>query len=158
MGRTVDRLGGREMLACTNFLFAGGLVVLGLAQTPAHLWVGWLILGIAMGLGLYDAAFATLGRIFGQEARSAITGITLIAGFASTVGWPLTTWGEASIGWRFTCFAWAAAHLVIGLPLNLLTLPSLRGAISPATNAGKPHIPMDRVMWLLASPLRPAGS
>ena len=82
--------------------------------------VAWLILGLGMGIGLYDTAFAALGRIYGMEARSAITGITLLAGFASTVGWPLTAWGASELGWRETCFAWAAAHVVVGLPLNLL--------------------------------------
>ena len=53
----------------------------------------WLLLGLGMGLGLYDAAFAALGRIYGDSARKAITGITLIAGFASTVGWPLSIAG-----------------------------------------------------------------
>jgi cyanate permease len=109
----------------------------------------WLPLGIGMGLGLYDAAFATLGRIYGTEARGSITGITLIAGFASTIGWPLTAWGLADLGWRETCFAWAAAHIVIGLPLNFFLLPKARSG--PAEKQeGKPHIAMDRNMWLLA--------
>ena len=68
-----------------------------------------------MGLGLYDAAFGALGRIYGDNARKAITGITLIAGFASTVGWPLSTLGLGTIGWRDTCYAWAAAHMLFGL-------------------------------------------
>ena len=76
-----------------------------------------------MGLGLYDAAFGALGRIYGDNARKAITGITLIAGFASTVGWPLSSLGLETIGWRETCYAWAAAHMVIGLPLNMFFLP-----------------------------------
>ena len=46
-----------------------------------------------MGMGLYDAAFAALARLYGIAARSPITSITLMAGFASTVGWPLTAWG-----------------------------------------------------------------
>ena len=79
-----------------------------------------LLLGIGMGLGLYDAAFGALGRIYGNDARASITGITLIAGFASTVGWPLSSLGLETIGWRETCYAWAVAHIVIGLPLNLL--------------------------------------
>src|SRR5664279_4751752 len=90
--------------------------------------IAWILLGIGMGCGLYDAAFAALGRIYGDAARGSITGITLIAGFASTVGWPLTALGLESIGWRNTCFAWAAAHLVIGLPLNFVMLPPVRGA------------------------------
>jgi hypothetical protein len=47
----------------------------------------------------------------------------LIAGFASTVGWPLSSLGLETIGWRGTCYGWAAAHIVIGLPLNLFFLP-----------------------------------
>jgi hypothetical protein len=113
------------------------------------LWLGWLTMGAAMGLGLYDSAFATLGRIYGETARPAITGITLIAGFASTVGWPLTAWGEAALGWRETCALWALAHLLLGLPLNLLLLPKSLGKPETATLSNKPHVSMDRVLWLL---------
>ena len=112
------------------------------------LWLAWLILGLGMGIGLYDTAFAALGRIYGSEARSAITGITLLAGFASTVGWPLTAWGASELGWRETCLAWAAAHIVVGLPLNLLLPKSSRAAAS-ADEVGKPHIPIDRPMLVL---------
>jgi hypothetical protein len=112
--------------------------------------IAWLILGIGMALGLYDSAFAALGRIYGTNARGPITGITLMAGFASTVGWPLTAWGLSHIGWRETCFAWAAAHILIGLPLNLIMLPKIKGAKEAAATAVKPHIPLDRSMILLA--------
>lgn len=111
---------------------------------------GWIVLGIGMALGLYDAAFAALGRIYGADARPSITGITLIAGFASTIGWPLSAWGVEHVGWRETCYAWAAAHLLIGLPLNLLLLPRAeRQAATQETAA--PVISMDRNMWLLAA-------
>lgn len=149
VGRIIDRLGGREVLAVSNLLYAAGLVALGMAQSAWTMWLGWLLLGAAMGMGLYDAAFAALGRIYGTAARQPITGITLIAGFASTVGWPLTAWGVAAIGWRYTCLGWALAHLAIGLPLNLLLLPNLRGTAPAIAAQARPHIPMDRIMWLL---------
>jgi len=149
VGRTIDRLGGREVLAVSNLLYASGLVLLAMANSAYLLWAGWLLLGAAMGLGLYDAAFATLGRYYYEDARSSITGITLIAGFASTVGWPLSAWGEAEIGWRATCLAWAAAHILIGLPLNLRVLPRVAAPAKIAEAGAKPHIPMDRAMWLL---------
>jgi MFS family permease len=149
VGRTIDRFGGREVLVLSNLLFAAGLCGLGLAQSQMMIWAAWLLLGVGMGFGLYDAAFATLGRIYGDNARSAITGITLFAGFASTVGWPLTAWGVATIGWRDTCFGWAAAHILIGLPLNLLLLPRLRQAGEALAALPHPHVPMDRNMWLL---------
>src|SRR5215475_6309671 len=118
IGRTIDRIGGRQVLSLSNLILAGGLVLLGLATSVSTLVLAWLVLGIGMAMGLYDAAFAALGRIYGTEARGSITGITLMAGFASTVGWPLTAWGLSHVGWRDTCFAWAVAHIVIGLPLN----------------------------------------
>ena len=148
VGRTVDAVGGREVLAASNVVLAAGLAVLAFAHSPAMLWLAWLILGLGMGIGLYDTAFAALGRIYGLEARSAITGITLLGGFASTVGWPLTAWGASELGWRETCLAWAAAHIVVGLPLNLL-LPTSSSAAALADDVSKPHIPIDRPMLVL---------
>lgn len=110
--------------------------------------MAWLLLGVGMGLGLHDAAFGALGRIYGSDARGAITGITLIAGFASTVGWPLSSLGLETVGWRETCFAWAIARIVIGLPLNLM-LPRTERAAAPKGPRVKPHIPIDRTMVLL---------
>jgi hypothetical protein len=86
--------------------------------------LAWAVLGLAMGGGLYDAAFAALVRLYGRDSRQSITGITLIAGFASTVGWPLSAYMEAHLGWRGACLGWAALHLVLGLPLNALLPPA----------------------------------
>ena len=118
-GRAIDLWGGRVVLAGTNVVFAAGLVALALAQGPTTLFLAWAVLGVGMGSGLYEAAFAALVRLYGTGSRNAITGITLIAGFASTVGWPLSALLESHFGWRGACFAWAALHLVLGLPLNL---------------------------------------
>jgi predicted MFS family arabinose efflux permease len=150
IGRQIDLVGGRQVLSASNLTLAAGLALLGITSSIPVLIAAWLLLGVGMGLGLYDAAFAALGRIYGDAARGAITGITLIAGFASTVGWPLTAWGLDSIGWRDTCLAWAAAHILIGLPINLLMLPAVKGAKAIAKKTVKPHIPIDRTMILLA--------
>jgi predicted MFS family arabinose efflux permease len=91
-----------------------------------------------MGGGLYEAAFATLVRLKGSDARAAITGITLIAGFASTVGWPLTAWLEAQLGWRGACLAWAGLHLLVGLPLNA-SLPRAPALPGPAAATPTPR-------------------
>lgn len=130
VGRQIDRVGGRQVLCISNLLLAGGLALLGASTSLWMMSGAWLLLGIGMGFGLYDAAFGALGRIYGSDARSAITGITLIAGFASTVGWPLSSLGLETIGWRETCYAWALAHIVIGLPLNLM-LPKQSGRWHP---------------------------
>lgn len=149
VGRQIDRVGGRQVLCLSNVILAAGLALLGASASVWTMSGAWLLLGIGMGLGLYDAAFGALGRIYGASARSSITGITLIAGFASTVGWPLSSLGLTTIGWRETCFAWAIAHVVIGLPLNLV-LPSAAGAVRSEMMVAKPHIPIDRTMVLLS--------
>jgi len=149
VGRQIDLVGGRSVLSMSNLVLAAGLALLGFTTSIPMLVIAWLLLGVGMGAGLYDAAFAALGRIHGDAARRSITGITLLAGFASTVGWPLSAWGLETIGWRNTCFAWAAAHILIGLPLNLLMLPAVKGAKAAAA-AVKPHIPIDRTMIVLA--------
>jgi MFS family permease len=149
VGRQIDLVGGRSVLSISNLTLAAGLALLGLTYSIPVLIVAWLLLGVGMGLGLYDAAFGALGRIYGDAARRSITGITLLAGFASTVGWPLTAFGLETIGWRNTCFAWALAHIVIGLPLNFLMLPPVKGAQAAVAASIKPHIPIDRTMILL---------
>jgi predicted MFS family arabinose efflux permease len=117
-GRLIDRHGGRPVLMGTNGVFALGLALLALAQGPVTLALAWFVIGVAMSSGLYEAAFSALVRLWSHGARNAITGITLIAGFASTVGWPLSALLEAQIGWRGTCLTWAGLHLLVGLPLN----------------------------------------
>jgi predicted MFS family arabinose efflux permease len=119
-GATIDRWGGRPVLVATNVVFALGLAALATANGVVALFLAWAILGVGMASGLYEAAFAALVRLYGTGSRNAITGITLIAGFASTVGWPLSALLESHIGWRGACWTWAALHLVVGIPLNAL--------------------------------------
>jgi predicted MFS family arabinose efflux permease len=135
-GRAIDRWGARPVLSSTNLVFALGLVALANARGPAGLFGAWVILGIGMGSGLYEAAFSALVRLYGRDSRNAITGITLIAGFASTIGWPLSNLLEHQVGWRGACCAWAALHLLIGLPLNL-SLPK----VSPQGFLSSPEPP-----------------
>ena len=103
-----------------------------------------------MGIGLYEAGFATLAGIYGKDARSPITGITLIAGFASTLGWPLSGLMLATWGWREACIGWALIHLIVALPLNAI-LPSGEKTIpnaSPDIEDGPP--PSRLALGLLA--------
>jgi len=142
VGRVIDRYGGRGVLALSNVVLAAGLTALSVATGPPGLFVAWALLGAGMSLGLYDAAFATLTRLYGQEARGAITGITLIAGFASTVGWPLSAFLEHALGWREACLIWAAINLLIALPINRFLLPP-----APAVPAAAPDAPEAPVGW-----------
>jgi MFS family permease len=123
VGHLIDHHGGRTVLAASNLVIAAGLIILAAAQGVAGLLIAWTVLGIGIGMGLYDPAFAALTWLYGREARSAITGITLIAGFASTIGWPLSAIFLNEWGWRPACLIWAGLNMLLAAPLNWLFLP-----------------------------------
>jgi predicted MFS family arabinose efflux permease len=123
VGGTIDRSGGRPVLAASSVLLAGGLALLALSQGLVTYLAAWVVMGLGMGAGLYDAAFAALGRCYGERARRAITALTLFGGFASTVGWPLSAWLTESLGWRGACAVYAALQLALALPVYLTVLP-----------------------------------
>ena len=126
-GRAIDKRGGRFVLALSSPLLAAGLVVIGFAQSLPVFIAGWLVMGLGMGSGLYDAAFSTLGQIYRTRARTAITALTLWGGFSSTVSWPLTAWLVDQVGWRGACFAYAGIQLFVCLPLVLTLIPQPTG-------------------------------
>jgi len=132
VGRVIAARGGRPVLAASALLYTVGLSVLALAPVLWVYCVGWIVVGAAMGTGLYDAAFAALGRLYGAAARGPITALTLFGGFASAVFWPLGAFLAASVGWRNACLVYAALHLTIALPL-VLTFPV--GRASPPNDS-----------------------
>lgn len=162
-GRAIDLRGGRDVLTVSNIVFALGLLLLAMAQGTAMMALGWLVIGVGMSMGLYDAAFATLAGLYGRAARSPITGITLIAGFASTVGWPLSAVMEEAFGWRGACLGWAALHLVLGLPLNRLLVPPApppekQQAAAEAEAAPAPRFAMPILAFVFAATWTVAGA
>jgi MFS family permease len=124
VGDSIQHRGGRPVLAVSELLLALGLIGLALAPALPIYLASWLVLGIGMGTGLYDAAFATLGRLYGQRARRTIATLTLFGGFASTVCWPLSAMMVTQFGWRGVCLIYAGIQLAIALPLYLFVLPS----------------------------------
>ena len=123
VGHLIERFGGRPVLAGSAVLLAIGLVMQAIAPNLPVFVAAWLVTGLAMGAGLYDPAFATLGRLYGEHARSAITHLTLFGGFASTVCWPLSALFVAQFGWRGASAAYAAIAIIVVLPLYLFGVP-----------------------------------
>ena len=126
VGAFIDRNGGRPVLALSSLLYAAGLTVIGLAPNLPVYLLGWVLLGGGMGTGLYDAVFAALGKLYGEEARAPITHLTLFGGFASTVCWPLSALLAETFGWRGACLIYAGLHLVVALPLQMAVMPPLK--------------------------------
>jgi predicted MFS family arabinose efflux permease len=136
VGRVIATHGGRPVLAASSLMFAAGLAVIALAPVLPVYLIGWVIVGGAMGAGLYDAAFAALGRLYGSAARGPISALTLFGGFSSTLFWPLGAFLAATVGWRGCCLVYATLHLVVALPLQL-TFPT-RKALSVEGSAAPP--------------------
>lgn len=136
VGRTIDARGGRPVLVASSVLLAAGLATLALAHSLPVYLMAWLVMGLGMGSGLYDAGFATLGRLYGKEARRAITTLTLWGGFASTVCWPLSAWLVEHFGWRGACAAYAAIHVIVSLPLHALVVPGIGSVPADGQSSG----------------------
>jgi predicted MFS family arabinose efflux permease len=130
-GRHIARRGAGGALTLGSGLTAAGLAILSMASGLAGYVLGWIVLGIAMPLTLQVATAAALARIAGPDARRALTTMTLITGFTSSVFWPLTAWLETKLGWRGTTLLFALFHLTICLPIHLWLLPP------PAPSAGE---------------------
>ena len=152
VGRWIDRHGGRGALLASILVIATGQAVLAFTPNLTVWYCGWTIIGAGMAMGLYDAAFATVGGLLGQEAGPSITGITLVAGFSSTVFWPL---GAALIGalhWRGLLLTYAGLMLAVNLPMVWLLIPHAPPRPHAATAAGDAgRSPTDRRAMVLLS-------
>lgn len=123
VGAAIERHGGRLVLAFSAVAIGTGQAGLAIAPNLLAYALAWLVMGVGMAAGLYDANFAVLGRLYGFNARSAITTVTLYGGFASTVCWPLSAFLVSEIGWRGTCLTYATIQIAVALPLYLSVLP-----------------------------------
>lgn len=122
VGRIIDVRGGRPVLTASSICYAAGLAGVGLSPALPVYLLAWVVIGVGMGTGLYDAVFAALGRMYGTDARGPITNLTLFGGFASTVCWPLSAFMIEHIGWRTACLVYAALHLLLVLPLQMAVI------------------------------------
>lgn len=139
VGRIIDRHGGRPVLLASSLFYAAGLAGAGLASNLPLYLIAWMLIGIGMGTGLYDAVFAALGRLYGSDARGPITNLTLFGGFASTVCWPLSAFMIDHVGWRAACLIYAALHLIVALPLQMAVVRKAAVRVAPQTGQDIAH-------------------
>jgi len=137
VGRQIHHYGGRPVLIASALLLATGQLGLAFSPNLPVFIAAWLVTGLGMSAGLYDAAFSTLGRLYGQGARQHITTLTLFGGFASTVCWPLSAFFLQELGWRGACVTYAAIQLLVCLTIYLVAIPreQRNGVVDPAAEA-----------------------
>lgn len=154
-GRLVDRHGARAMMAGGSVLCAGVFFLMARVQGAAGLFLTLALAEILAPLVLYDAAFAGIAQAVGEaRARRAITMMTLLGGFASTVFWPLTLGLVEAFDWRTTLLIFSALHVFVCAPLHL-SLPQRRsspgsGHTESVSFAPLPVVQHRRAMVLLA--------
>ncbi|HRP97948.1 MAG TPA: MFS transporter [Rhodocyclaceae bacterium] len=159
VGRAIDNYGGRAVLAAGSLVGALAFVLIAFADGPWLFFAGWLLAGVAMAATLYDAAFAVLSQFAGSGYRRALTALTLLGGFASTVFWPLSWHLEGLFGWRATLLLFALLHVVVCLPIHRFALPPRTRALPPAPAEPAAAAPPDALrrtpartfVWLAAA-------
>lgn len=119
IGRAFDRYGAGKVMAVGSILAPIALCLCALAPQRMAFAAGMIAIEIAAIFVLYEAAFAALVQTTGKDAARRITHLTLIAGFASTIFWPLTSFLHAHMSWREVFFVFAAMHVVICFPVHL---------------------------------------
>jgi len=138
VGKLVDERGGRNVLSAGSLVGAAAFLTLSLAQNTLVFLSGWVLGGLAMAATLYEPAFATLHQLSREHYRRSVTALTLIAGFASTAFWPLTSVLEGGLGWRATFAVFGLLHLLVCLPLHWFTVPRAKAPVPPKTAEPQP--------------------
>jgi MFS family permease len=156
VGMLLDRFGGRFVMTSGSLVAGIGLILIGLSHSIVIYFLAWTLLGVAMALVLYEAAFATINREFDSGARKAISTLTLFGGFASTLFWPLTLWLDSHIGWRDTCLVYGAIQLGLCLPAHWMMdarrhdSPSHDHAVGEASHSSLREALRHPAFWKLA--------
>ncbi|SFZ81507.1 Predicted arabinose efflux permease, MFS family [Devosia enhydra] len=156
LGRTMDRLGAARVMAVGSVLSALLLVCMAAAPEIWSFALAVLALLTISPTVFYSAAFVAAAAASPTQARRLITNITLIAGFSSSLFWPLSGFLLEAIGWRWALVLYAFANILIGLPLHLL-VARLTGPVAIRTpKVGETHAtPLEsrarrRTFWLVS--------
>lgn len=155
-GRFVDRGFGGEMLIWLPVLAALGMAALAVVQTPLQWLLAWVVIGVAQAGCLYESLFAFLTRRLGLGARPAITRVTLVAGFAGTLTFPLGHLLGEVMGGQGAMLAFGGL-ILLAMPVNFWAVRLLRrgvrkGTPRPAPEPGALRLALGRVeFWALAA-------
>ncbi len=132
-GAAIDAGHGRAVMGWGALVSGLGFMAWSQISAPWMLYAVWGVLGVTMAATLYEPAFNVLTKRYPQRYAHAITLVTLVGGFASTLAFPAIAWAQAGIGWRPTLMAIGVVLLLVVAPLNAW---ALRGpAVVAATRA-----------------------
>lgn len=162
-GRLIDHGKGPALMA-TSAAVAG--VCVGLTtqvNTLGSFYALWILIGVMMSGCLYEPCFALITLARGAKAKSAITVVTLVAGFASTLSFPSAHALSEAFGWRAAAWIFSVIVIFGAAPLlwfgaKFLQTDSINATENPADartqKAAAPggyHFLKNVEFWLLAS-------
>ncbi len=109
---------------------AGIVLMIGLSQTSSKMMFSFLVilLGACMAATLYDPCFALMMRRLKHAGANAVATVTLIAGFATLLTFPLVFALASVVTWQYAVLAFAvlAGIGVFLLPAEMETAPGAR--------------------------------
>ena len=150
-GHWADRFGAGRLLVPGSAAAAGALLLCALAPGRIGFAVGVLAMELASCFVLYSTAFVAIVQLGGRDAQRSITHLTLIAGFASTLFWPLTTALHEHFGWREIFAIFAVLNMALCLPIHiwLARLAQRTGEVSDEAPVLLPTsaAPLTRTSW-----------
>jgi MFS family permease len=120
MGKALDRFGAARVMAWGSVASSACMGLLAVAPWAWFFVVALVFSQLAATFVLYDAAFTALVQATGGKAQLRIVHLTLIAGFASSIFWPVTHWLDGALGWRAVIGIYAALNLFACVPVHLL--------------------------------------
>ncbi|EPF0312834.1 MFS transporter [Enterobacter chuandaensis] len=148
VARLLARFGGQKVVMGGTLLIAASCAGMAYTRTLSGCYGAWLLCGLGMRLSLYDALFAALVNLYGQQARGTISRITLMGGLASAVFWPLGDVLLKVMAWQDALKIYALFGLLSALLLR--HFPRQRFMVKPKASA--PVSPRDRRNgWLYAT-------
>lgn len=117
-GRLADRHGAGKVMTIGSAAAALALAACALAPERYSFLAALIAMELASCFVLYATAFVAIVQLSTTGAQRSITHLTLIAGFASTLFWPLTTLLHAHLDWRGVYLVFAGFNLLICLPVH----------------------------------------
>ena len=118
LGSLFDRWGAGRAMTLGSFVAAAALAACAMAPGKTAFVAALIAIEVAANVVQYGAAFALLVQLRPEVAQRSITYLTLIAGFASTIFWPLTSALHEHLSWQNVYLVFAAMNLLICMPLH----------------------------------------
>jgi predicted MFS family arabinose efflux permease len=156
VGRWLDRHSGRALMTAGSVLGTGAVAAWSQVHSIGELYAVFAVIGVASAMVLYEPAFAIIvARVLSYQRSSALLAVTIVAGFASSIFFPLTGVLVAQLGWRVTLLVLAGLFGAITIPLHACALPAGSAphalADAPAAASGRQGALKDPGFWLLTA-------